>query len=168
MSTTTVTLTNLVAGTTNDPAPVNANFNAIKTMLETTGLGAGNLKAKFYKHSFDMIESTGVPNATNGIVARWKIPAGFDFDIGGVSVGVEAKTGNPTVTIQVDTGAGFNAVAGPQLITDVAGTTIYEFSASPTIVNSGDTIAINWSGAAVTGVDGVAIIIFGKYILQES
>jgi hypothetical protein len=172
MSTTTISLTTLVAGTANDPADVNANFNAIKTAIETTKFGFGNMLAKYTRFTICANEYVGIPdNPVNLVFFRGVVPAGMEWIIEEVSVSIESWTlvvADPTIELRVDEGGGAGYVQrGSVLMGAGAWADPVTFVCSPATLNGGDKfyLAINGNSNLIVGLAAAVTI---RQILQEA
>jgi hypothetical protein len=120
MAKTTTTFTQLTNGQTADADEVMANFNALKTTLETTKLGTGNLtnpnNAVCVRMDFGNI--SGGANE----VRRFQLPAGIGATAIEAQLSFQADgAGDPTVSLQA-TWNGGNLLASALENTDPAST----------------------------------------------
>lgn len=169
MSTTTITIVPIVTGDPNAAATVDGNFDEIKDKLETTGLGVGNLKAKFTRHVL-----TAAKYIASGVVEtiiQSTVPSGVVWTIESVTAFVDTyggAVGGGEVKLYIDSGAGL-VLAGSVAVTPAA--TVVSFVPAPAILQGNWSFRLMWDGTdggGTSGVTGFCACMYVKDTLVEA
>lgn len=165
MSTTTFNFTSIIDGNPNTGSEVHNNYQEVKSKLEVTGLGVGNLKAKYRRYTIPI--SRDIANSVaSELLWIAELPANYAMVIEGCTAYVGAYAGGaPDVRVRVYDGVAWTTIATVSVATAAK---VYPFTPTAPNVSGGWQIAFEWLGPTCTGISGASFNIFCKDLLQES